>query len=198
MDHPSETSLCTVAPPPQTPLLTIFFWGEGAAVHRLSGTDNSSSNCPSKLADKIRRIVRSKLKPFHFQIKTHYLSDANYQTDNPSHTNGLSTDVCGEATVSGVKTAISVVNEFAPRPWVERSHVCFCFFTKIIYILTVDISMCKIILELEYCIKYDLLNVKIFQKNSLFHPEMILRPLFCFKVRKNTGLLIFSSLKQKK
>ena len=57
--------------------------------------------------------------------------------------------------------------------------------------------MCKIILELEYCIKYDLLNVKIFQKNSLFHPEMILRPLFCFKVRKNTGLLIFNSLKQK-
>ena len=46
--------------------------------------------------------------------------------------------------------------------------------------------------------KYDLSNVKIFQKNSLFHPEMILRPLFCFKDTKNTGLLIFNSLKQKK
>ena len=46
--------------------------------------------------------------------------------------------------------------------------------------------------------KYDLLNVKSFQKNSLFHPEMILRPLFCFKDTKNTGLLIFNSLKQKK
>ena len=57
--------------------------------------------------------------------------------------------------------------------------------------------MRKIILEVEYCMKYDLLNVKIFQKNSLFHPEMILRPLFCFKVRTNTGLLIFNSLKQK-
>ena len=57
--------------------------------------------------------------------------------------------------------------------------------------------MRKIILEEEYCMKHDLLNVKIFQKNSLFHPEMILRPLFCFKVRKNTGLLIFNSLKQK-
>ena len=34
--------------------------------------------------------------------------------------------------------------------------------------------------------------------NSLFHPEMILRSLFCFKVRKNTGLLIFNSLKQRK
>ena len=52
----------------------------------------------------------------HYISETHYLSDANYQTDNPSHTNGLSTDVCGEATVSGVKTAISVVNEFAPQP----------------------------------------------------------------------------------
>ena len=37
-----------------------------------------------------------------------------------------------------------------------------------------------------------------FQKNSLFHPEMVLTPLFCFKVRKNTGLLIFNSLKPKK
>ena len=39
MDHPSETSLCTVAPSPQTPLLR-FFPGEGVAVHRLYGTDN--------------------------------------------------------------------------------------------------------------------------------------------------------------
>ena len=58
--------------------------------------------------------------------------------------------------------------------------------------------MRKIILEGEYCMQYDVLNDKIFQKNSLFHPEMILRPLFCSKVRKNTGLLIFNSLKQKK
>ena len=50
-------------------------------------TDDPSSNCPSKLTDKVRRIVHSKLKPFHFQIKTYYLSDANYQTDNPSHPN---------------------------------------------------------------------------------------------------------------
>ena len=32
--------------------------------------------------------------------------------------------------------------------------------------------------------KYDLSNVKIFQKNNLFHPEMIRRPLFCFKGTK--------------
>ena len=73
-------------PPLQTPLFSFVLRG-GAAVHRLSGTDNPSSNCPSKLADKVRRIVHSKLQPFHFQIKTYYLSDANYQTDNPSHTN---------------------------------------------------------------------------------------------------------------
>ena len=39
---------------------------------------------------------------------------------------------------------------------------------------------------------------KIFQKNGLFHPEMILSPLFCFKDTKDTGLFIFNSLKQKK
>ena len=61
--------------------------GRGTTVPRLSETDNPSSNCPSKLAGKVRRIVHSKLKPFHFQIKTYYLSDANYQTDNPSHPN---------------------------------------------------------------------------------------------------------------
>ena len=39
MDDPSETSLCTVAPSPQTALLQ-FFVREGAAVTRLSGTDD--------------------------------------------------------------------------------------------------------------------------------------------------------------
>ena len=65
----------------------------------------------------------------------------------------------------------------------------FFFVTKIIFELTIDISMCKIILEVEYFIKsmiyqYDLSNVKIFQKNSLFHPKMIRRPLFWFKDAK--------------
>ena len=73
-------------PPPQTPL-SDFFIGEGAAVHRLSETDNPYPNCPSKLTDEVRWIVHSKLKPFHFQTKTYYVSDANYQTDNPSHAN---------------------------------------------------------------------------------------------------------------
>ena len=60
--------------------------------------------------------------------------------------------------------------------------------------------MRKIILEVEYFIKsmiYQML-IKMFQNNSLFHPEMILRPLFCFKETKKTGLLIFNSLKQRK
>ena len=64
--------------------------GGGTTVSRLSETDNPSSNCPSKLAGKVRRMVHSKLKPFHFQIKTYYLSDANYQTDNPSVMNSPS------------------------------------------------------------------------------------------------------------
>ena len=49
-----------------------------------------SSNCPSKLTDKVRRIVHSKLNLFHFQFEKFYLSDANHQTDNPSHTNNQS------------------------------------------------------------------------------------------------------------
>ena len=74
----------------------------------------------------------------------------------------------------------------------RRSRVCFCFFTKIIFKLTIEISIRKIILKRVILYKkYDLSNVKIFQKNSLFHPEMILRPLFCFRDTKNTGLLIF-------
>ena len=88
----------------------------------------------------------------------------------------------------------------APLPRVGRSRTCFCFFTKIIFKLTVDNSMRKIILEVEYLLKsiiYQLL--KVFKRIALeFYPEMILRPLFCFKDTKNTGLLIFNSLKQNK
>ena len=49
--------------------------------------------------------------------------------------------------------------------------------------------MRKKILEMEYFIK---------RKSLIFSPEMILRPLSCFEDTKNTGLLIFNSLKQKK
>ena len=88
MDHPSETSLCTVAPPPQTPLLTIFSEGRGRLytgyLERILHLQTVRQNWWI-----VRRIVHLKLKPFHFQIKTYYLpaSDANYQTDNLSHTN---------------------------------------------------------------------------------------------------------------
>ena len=46
-------------------------------------TDNSSSKCvkiDGKKMEKVRRIVHPKLRPFHFQIKTYYLSDASYPT----------------------------------------------------------------------------------------------------------------------
>ena len=70
MDYPSETSLCTLAPSDRHPFFN-FFWGEGAAVYRLSEKNNPSSNCPSKLTDKVRGIVHSKLKrnPFHFKLR---------------------------------------------------------------------------------------------------------------------------------
>ena len=42
---------------------------------------------------------------------------------------------------------------------------------------------------------YQMWNLK---KKIAFYPEMILGPLFCLKDTKNTGLLIFNSLKQKK
>ena len=48
------------------------------------------SKLTGKQMDKVRRIVHLKLRPFHFQIKTYYLSDANYPTDNPSQTDNLS------------------------------------------------------------------------------------------------------------
>ena len=95
------------------------------AVHRLPGADNP--------VFKLKWIVHSKFKTIPFS--TYYLSDANHQTDNPSH------------------TAISVIMNVAPRPWVGRLRVWFCFFTKIIFKLTIDISMCKIIFEVEYFIK---------------------------------------------
>ena len=52
-------------------------------------TDNSSSKSvkfdrKNRCMDKVRWIVYPNLRPFHFQIKKYYLSDANYQTDNLS------------------------------------------------------------------------------------------------------------------
>ena len=90
-DYPSETSLCTVAPlPDRHPLSDFFSEGKGRLYTGYLERIIPTSNCPSKLKDKVRRIVHAKLKLFHFQIKSYYLSDANHQTDNPSHTNNPS------------------------------------------------------------------------------------------------------------
>ena len=55
--------------------------------HTRDGLSVSVQNL-SKLTDKqmykVRRIAQPKLKLFHFQIETYYLSDTNYPTDNPS------------------------------------------------------------------------------------------------------------------
>ena len=89
-DYPSETSLCTVAPFPTDSPSPIFSEGKGRLYTGYLERIIPSSNCPSKLKDKVRRIVYAKLKLFHFQIKTYYLSDSNHQTDNQSHTNNPS------------------------------------------------------------------------------------------------------------
>ena len=58
MDYPSETSLAVYSRHlPHRHPFSDFFSGEGAAVHRLSETDNPSSNCPSKMTDKVRRRI---------------------------------------------------------------------------------------------------------------------------------------------
>ena len=141
-----------------------FFWGEGAAVHRLSETNNRSSNCPSKLTNRVRWIVHSKLKPFPFQIKTYYLSDANHQTDNPSQLNNPSL---------GWKRSFLLYMNVPPPPlpWVGRSRDCFCFFTKTIFKLTIDISMRK-------------KRITSYYPETGVLPEMILRPLFCLEETK--------------
>ena len=38
----------------------------------------------SEQINEVRQIVHPKLRPFHFQIKTYYPSDANCPMDNPS------------------------------------------------------------------------------------------------------------------
>ena len=60
---------CAQSPPPpsQTTLLRFFLRG-GAAVLSPSVTNNPSSNCPSRLTDKVRRIVHSKLKHSSFKL----------------------------------------------------------------------------------------------------------------------------------
>ena len=58
-----------------------------------SETDKPSSESvkiDGKQMYKVKGIVHPKLRLFHFQIKTYYLSDANYRTDNPSQTDNSS------------------------------------------------------------------------------------------------------------
>ena len=91
IDYPSETSLRTVTPSSTDTPSPIFSEGRGRRYTDYLKRIIPSSNCPSKFTDKVRRIVHTKLKLFHFQIKTYYLSDANHhQTDSPSHTNNPS------------------------------------------------------------------------------------------------------------
>ena len=74
MDYPFQKAWIQSFPPPLLPSPTdipspIFSEGEGAAVHRLSETDNPPSKCPSKLAGKVRRMVHSKLIHSIFKLR---------------------------------------------------------------------------------------------------------------------------------
>ena len=115
-------------------------------VHRLTGTDNPvrSSNCPSKSTDRVRRIVHSKLKLFHFQIKKDYLSDANHQTNNSSHTNNPSSEnghICyNECRAPALSWAFACLLLIFHK---DRSPSFDGILTKIIFKMTIDISMCN-------------------------------------------------------
>ena len=67
-----------------------------------------------------------------------------------------------------MKAAISVINECPPAAALSWAFACLLlFFHKDYFKLTIDISMRKTILEMEYFYKnYDLSNAKNFQKNS--------------------------------
>ena len=151
----------------------IFSWGERAAVHRLSGTDWI-------LSSKDRRIVYSKLKLFHCQINTYHLSDAKHQTDNPSHTNNASL----------------VWKRPLVLKWMSRSGLklgvrasAFSFSQRLFLNWLLTFLRVKIISEVQYFIKSMIYQMLKFFKSSLFHPEMIRRPLFWFKDTKKYRLI---------
>ena len=169
MDHPSETSLRTVAPSSQTPLLRYFSGGRGRLYTGYLERIIQSS--------KVRRIVHSKLKLFHFQINTYCLSDANHQADNPSHTNNPS-----------LVWKRPFLLQRMSHPDLELG-VCvsaFAFSQGLFWNWLLTFLCVKYIRSGILYKKCDLSNVKIFQKNSLFHPEMIRRPLFGFRYKKST------------
>ena len=139
----------------------IFFWGEGGLYTGYLERIILSS--------KVRWIVHSKLKLFHCQIKTYHLSDANHQTDNPSHTNNPSL-VSRPSLELGIRVSAFA---FSQRLFLNWPLTFLC----------VNNIRGAILYK-----KYDPSNVKTFQKNSLFHPEMIRRPLFWFKDTKKYRL----------
>ena len=57
---------------------------------------------------------------------------------------------------------------------------------KMTIFLIVNISMCKMILEVEY--SKSMIYEKNVQKNNLFHLEMILKHLFCFNDTATTEI----------
>ena len=85
---------------------------------------------PSKLTekqmDKVRRIVHPKLRLFYFQIKTWYLCDANYPTDNPSQTDNPS--------LVWIRPFYSTRNSFTSLVWIRPFYSTRNSFTSLVWI----------------------------------------------------------------
>ena len=88
-----------------------------------------------------------------------------------------------------MKTAIhAVLNECSPCLELGVRVSAFAF-SQFIFKLTIEVSLRKIIVEMEYFITSMIDQMlKSFKRITSFYPEMILRPLLCFEATKNTGL----------
>ena len=67
------------------------------------------SKLTDKQTDKVGPIIRQKLEPFRFHIKTDYLSDANYSTDNPSEMDDPVSSVRAAIGLDGCSVLITTV-----------------------------------------------------------------------------------------
>ena len=87
--------------------------------------------------------------------------------------------------VSSVNTAVSVLNE-CRAPALSWTFACsLLLFHKIIFYLTIDISMCKIILEVKYFIKSMIHQMlKFFKRTVCFIPRWSEDLYFDLKIEK--------------
>ena len=82
-----------------------------------------------------------------------------------------------------METAISFIMNVSPSLELGVRVSAFAF-SQIIFKLTIDICMRKIMLKMEYFINSVIYQMLEFFKRMIsFYPEMILRPLSCFIIK---------------